>query len=228
MPVFLPAAEESTIPELSVIAAERVYLPPAPAIQSVLAGWSQGLAAYQASQRELQTRFPQAQADQDQIFGWTIQNDGNDGSQLTATTIVQDLTTPIPMAGPPPALAYVILRGVEPDQRIFLAAALTGTPTAEAGVQVHALGGAIGDATGVAAIGPLAGTFWQRFVACLRGSCASGCLGAVATCAAKGGGWAAFLACLAVTCGGCALKCSACAACDCTWWCKWAAGCCRP
>jgi hypothetical protein len=228
MSALLPAAEpDSPLPELSRLYSERVFIPPAPSVQSTLAGWTEGLAAYGAAQTELRSRHAHARAidDPGSVFGWTTVSEANDGGQLTATTIVQDLTSN--RGGPPLAIASVFLRGVEADQRIFFTVLLEGTP-AETNVQVHTLGGAIAGGVSAMAIGPLAGTFWQRFVTCLRGGCAGTCLGSIGTCAGKGGGWAAVLACIAVACGGCALRCSACAACDCSWWCRWAAGCCRP
>jgi hypothetical protein len=66
-------------------------------------------------------------------------------------------------------------------------------------------------------------SWWSALVNCLSGSCATICLGALVTC---GGAWAAYLLCVLVACGGCGTKCAACATCDCTWWCRWAVGCC--
>lgn len=67
--------------------------------------------------------------------------------------------------------------------------------------------------------------WWDRFRNCL-GGCGGPCLAALGTCIGTGA-IPAILACLAIRCGGCAAKCAACATCDCTWWCKWAAGCCE-
>jgi hypothetical protein len=68
--------------------------------------------------------------------------------------------------------------------------------------------------------------FWDRFKACL-GGCGGTCLAAVPTCLAAGGNIIAIVGCLAVQCGSCAAKCLACATCNCSWWCRWAAGCCE-
>lgn len=68
-----------------------------------------------------------------------------------------------------------------------------------------------------------ANSYWDRFRACLADKCGSACLSAIPTCS---GTWTAFLWCLIRKCGTCVLRCTACAACDCRWWCKWAAGCC--
>lgn len=67
--------------------------------------------------------------------------------------------------------------------------------------------------------------WWDRFRGCL-GGCGGVCLAALGGCAGAGA-LPAILGCLAIRCGGCAAKCAACATCDCRWWCKWAAGCCR-
>ena len=67
--------------------------------------------------------------------------------------------------------------------------------------------------------------WWDRLLGCLQRDCGSVCIGATISCPKVN--WAAFLVCLAGRCGGCVIKCAACATCDCSWWCKWAAGCCE-
>jgi|SRR5215207_267195 len=66
-------------------------------------------------------------------------------------------------------------------------------------------------------------SWWSAWVGCLQRSCVSTCLTSLWAC---GGTWAAYFWCVAAACGGCVLRCSACATCDCSWWCRWAAGCC--
>jgi len=66
-------------------------------------------------------------------------------------------------------------------------------------------------------------SWWSAWVGCLQRSCASTCLTSLFACT---GTWAAYFWCVAAACGGCVLRCSACATCDCSWWCRWAAGCC--
>ncbi|MFI8435107.1 hypothetical protein ACIGJO_15335 [Streptomyces sp. NPDC079020] len=66
--------------------------------------------------------------------------------------------------------------------------------------------------------------WWDALTGCLGRDCGGVCLSAALTCPKVN--WAAFLICLAGRCGVCVVKCAACATCDCTWWCKWAAGCC--
>ncbi|MER5857365.1 hypothetical protein ABT131_17355 [Streptomyces sp900105245] len=67
--------------------------------------------------------------------------------------------------------------------------------------------------------------WWDALVACLGRNCGSVCLGAALSCPKIN--WAAFLLCLAGRCGLCVIRCGACAACDCTWWCRPVAGCCN-
>lgn len=64
-------------------------------------------------------------------------------------------------------------------------------------------------------------TRWRR---CLRDRCATVCLGSLVTCS---GTWAAYFWCVVAACGGCVLRCSGCASCNCSFWCRWAVGCCR-
>ncbi|WP_406860566.1 hypothetical protein ABZO31_08950 [Streptomyces sp. HUAS MG47] len=66
--------------------------------------------------------------------------------------------------------------------------------------------------------------WWDALTGCLGRDCGGVCLSAALSCPKVN--WAAFLICLAGRCGVCVVKCAACATCDCTWWCKWAAGCC--
>lgn len=69
-----------------------------------------------------------------------------------------------------------------------------------------------------------ANSWWTAARSCVIGKCGSVCIGALTVCR---GTWAAYLLCVAAACGGCWVRCSACATCNCRWWCKWAAGCCR-
>lgn len=69
----------------------------------------------------------------------------------------------------------------------------------------------------------LAHSWWSAVRSCLISKCGSVCVGALFAC---GGTWVAYLGCVAAACGGCWARCLACASCDCSWWCRWAAGCC--
>ncbi|MFF9158403.1 hypothetical protein ACF1AB_39965 [Streptomyces sp. NPDC014846] len=66
--------------------------------------------------------------------------------------------------------------------------------------------------------------WWDALTGCLGRDCGGVCLSAAMSCPKVN--WAAFLICLAGRCGVCVVKCAACATCNCSWWCKWAAGCC--
>jgi hypothetical protein len=68
-----------------------------------------------------------------------------------------------------------------------------------------------------------ANSWWTAARSCVIGKCGSVCIGSLVACS---GTWAAYLICVAAACGGCWLKCSACATCNCRWWCRWATGCC--
>jgi len=67
-------------------------------------------------------------------------------------------------------------------------------------------------------------SWWSCVKAYMRKHCVSTCLESLVTCPKTS--WAAYLGCVAVKCGGCFIKGSLCCACDCSWWCKWAVGCC--
>jgi hypothetical protein len=66
-------------------------------------------------------------------------------------------------------------------------------------------------------------SWWSAWVGCLRSRCASACLSALWQCT---GTWTAYFWCVVGKCGGCVLRCAACSTCDCSWWCRWAVGCC--
>jgi hypothetical protein len=66
-------------------------------------------------------------------------------------------------------------------------------------------------------------SWWSAWTGCLNRDCASTCLNALWSCT---GTWTDYFWCVVSRCGGCVLTCSACATCDCGWWCRWAAGCC--
>lgn len=69
-----------------------------------------------------------------------------------------------------------------------------------------------------------ANSWWTAVRDCLINKCGASCVGSLVTCS---GTWSAYLLCLAARCGGCWIKCTACATCNCKWWCKWGVGCCR-
>lgn len=216
--------EDSFNPELNLLLREQVLLADQAGAAQILASWEAGVPEYQAAMQALRSsqRTVQTSADgQASATGWTVVSEAKDGSRVRTATIIQDLAGG-PAGAAQSAVVAVFLQGEDlQTQRQFVSFVIEGEPGNLDSVQVQALGGAA-----AGAISPAAGTFWQRFVTCLRGSCAEACLQALATCPRTS--WVVFLGCMAVRCGGCALRCSACAACDCSWWCRWAAGCCRP
>jgi hypothetical protein len=68
-----------------------------------------------------------------------------------------------------------------------------------------------------------ADSWWSAWVGCLYRNCAWSCLQSLWSCS---GTWAAYFWCVVAWCGGCVTKCAGCATCDCSWWCRWAVGCC--
>ncbi|MGE5343840.1 MAG: hypothetical protein ACM3SY_20410 [Candidatus Omnitrophota bacterium] len=66
---------------------------------------------------------------------------------------------------------------------------------------------------------------WWSCVQSRLGECGATCLGSLLTCPKAN--WAGYLACVAVRCGGCYTRIAACCTCNCSWWCKWGAGCCQ-
>ena len=67
-------------------------------------------------------------------------------------------------------------------------------------------------------------SWWSCVKERVKSKCGTACVGSLVTCT---GTWTAYLGCVAVRCGACLLSASACCGCDCPWWCKWAAGCCK-
>jgi len=72
-----------------------------------------------------------------------------------------------------------------------------------------------------------ANSLWSCFVNRVNSKCTGTCIAALGTCLTSGVTWAAYLGCLAVKCGACAAKAFGCCLCDCSWWCRWAVGCCH-
>ena len=70
----------------------------------------------------------------------------------------------------------------------------------------------------------LANSYWTRAWNCIRSTCGGPCVRSLTGCTA---GIVPCIVSVLTVCGGCAVKCLACAGCNCRWWCKWAVGCCR-
>ncbi|MDQ1350033.1 MAG: hypothetical protein QG657_334 [Acidobacteriota bacterium] len=71
-----------------------------------------------------------------------------------------------------------------------------------------------------------ANSWWSCVKSDIRKRCATTCLSSLITCAPSASTIVGYVACVAIQCGGCATKSIACCSCDCSWWCKWAVGCC--
>jgi hypothetical protein len=68
-----------------------------------------------------------------------------------------------------------------------------------------------------------ANSWWSCVKQKIKEKCVGPCITSLTTCS---GTWTAYFACVAARCGSCLVKQAACCACDCSWWCKWAVGCC--
>lgn len=73
-----------------------------------------------------------------------------------------------------------------------------------------------------------ASSWWSCVQNYIRTRCAAACWNAFATCA-NVSSVLDFVKCVvrAAGCGACPLASMACCGCDCSWWCRWAAGCCN-
>jgi len=71
-----------------------------------------------------------------------------------------------------------------------------------------------------------ANSWWSCVKRYIRNKCASACINALVSCAPGASTVVGYVLCVAAKCGGCVLKSLVCCGCDCSWWCKWAVGCC--
>jgi hypothetical protein len=67
-------------------------------------------------------------------------------------------------------------------------------------------------------------SWWTAVWSCLLNSCGPVIAGALVACS---GSFVAYVGCVLAAAGGCGVKCVACVSCDCSWWCRWGAGCCH-
>jgi hypothetical protein len=216
------------VPDVSLIAETRVYYPPKSAMNSTLMALQRDNLGFQAIRSELATRTTRIfQEDEASVFSFTTQDTSNLGEPLRAFNIAADFganeTSTFSIwgvtangvsgrSGQPPVLAIgEIWQGMEVP--------LAGIQRPE-DIKAIVLANASGEL-----VTPEAGTLFDRFNVCMKAGCYGTCLESLVTCV---GAFAAYLACVVTACGGCALKCGACAACDCAPWCSWGAGCCRP
>lgn len=73
-----------------------------------------------------------------------------------------------------------------------------------------------------------ANSWWSCTKDRVKEKCASACLTAFITCIPfNAGSLAGYIACVISSCAQCVIKASACCACNCKGWCKWAVSCCH-
>jgi len=212
------------MPDVTAVANTQVYFPDASSIKAELSQLQTTSATYQAARAEIQARnllaSDQATA---QPFGYTMLDESTTGQQARTFNIVEDLGS---SDGKDFGLVGVLISGT--DERGFpvrkelfeLVEKPSSGITDPSQVTVVATfrdGAAMSPGAGVTSV-------FSAFVDCVKNSCATVCLGSLTACA---GAFPVYLKCVAVACGGCALKCGACVACDCGFWCKWATGCCN-
>jgi hypothetical protein len=214
-------AEE--LPEVTAVLATQVIFPDQSQVESHLDSLKAKSPTYQAVLRELKSRNLQIAEAAAAPTGWYVKDSSIAGDEVRAATFVQDLGSG---NGTDSGLIGVVVDGV--DER--------GRPVRhETWEIVEKPSGAAADPASIRTIavfrdGSLVTTdigalsIFSRLINCVRSTCASVCLGSLTACA---GVFPVYLKCVAVACGGCALKCGACATCDCSFWCKWAVGCCR-
>lgn len=73
-----------------------------------------------------------------------------------------------------------------------------------------------------------ANSWWSCIQNYVRNRCGSTCTNALISCLFPLPTIPGYIACIAIRCAGyCTVGSFACCSCNCSWWCRWAAGCCR-
>jgi hypothetical protein len=215
-------AEE--LPEVTAVLSTQVIFPDQTQVESHLQSLKASSATYQAVLREVHTRKMKLADTSAAPTGWYVKDSAVTGAEVRAATFVQDLGSG---NGTDSGLIGVVVEGVDERGRPVRQETweIVEKPSGEAVDPSSIRTIAIfrdGSLVSAADLGAL--SIFSRLINCVRGTCASVCLGSLTACA---GVFPVYLKCVAVACGGCALKCGACATCDCGFWCKWAVGCCR-
>jgi hypothetical protein len=210
------------IPEVIAIVNSTVYFPNDDVLGGEIARLQASSATYQAALQEVQSRRLQARADSPP-FGWTTKDDSVLGDQVQTLTFIQDLGSD---GGEDLGLLGFVARGFDETGRPIRQEYFELVSKPSAGVtdlsDIKTVATFRDGAKVAGNIQPF--SIFSRFIKCVRNSCAGTCLGALTACA---GVFPVYLKCVIVACGGCAVKCGACAGCDCGFWCRWAVGCCR-
>lgn len=201
----------------------QYLFPESGALETQLQSMRASSPTYQAALGEIQTRSVQPPEDKNPAFGWTEINEGTAGLSSSAFIFADDLGV---SEGYDQGLLGVVVRGIDEQGQMVQEERFELVQKPSQGIEDP------GQITVVAAFaqgaafspGAQASTIWSRFRGCVESKCISTCQNSLVACA---GAWPVYLKCVAAACGGCALKCGACAGCECSGWCRWASGCCR-
>jgi hypothetical protein len=171
----------------------------------------------QALSKHLAEQGYEAQTKPENYFGWDLAYQRKDGETAKVALLVQDYAKK--GSKDPAAIGTIsIAAGNRSDTYSFSVIAPEGNYEKAIEYKV--------DRESLKVEG--ANSFWSCFVNRVSSQCAGVCVGALGTClATSGGSWVSYLGCLASRCGLCAARAFACCLCNCSWWCKWAVGCCR-
>lgn len=171
----------------------------------------------QAVSRELLQQGYEPQTKPENHFGWDIAYQRRDGEIAKVAIRVQDYAKP----GSKDAAAIgsiTISAGIRSDTYSFSLIAPEGNFEKAIEYRVDRKTLKVERAQ----------SFWTCFRDRVVRQCVGVCINALGTClVTSGGSWASYLLCLASKCGLCAAKAFGCCLCDCSWWCRWAVGCCN-
>ncbi len=171
----------------------------------------------QAVSRELLQQGYKPQTKPGNYFGWDIAYQRRDGETAKVTLRVQDYAKE-GSKDPAAVGAITISAGTRSDTYSFSVIAPEGN--FEKAIEYRA------DRQSLKV--ERAQSFWTCFRDRVVRQCLGPCITALGTClSTSGGSWASYLGCLAIRCGLCAAKAFGCCLCDCSWWCRWAVGCCN-
>jgi hypothetical protein len=213
-------------PEILSIGADRFYFPNSNVLEKQQKDLEASSPTYQAALSHIASMNFQAGASGElaKPFGFTVETEGVIDPPVQSATFIADLGQ---AEGQTFGLVGTVVRGNDPN---------TGMPVRQETFELLSKPDVVTDpATDIQVVavfrdgaaftpGVQGFSILSRFIKCVTGGCASVCLGALTGCA---GVFPVYLQCVVVACGGCAVKCGACAACDCSIWCRWAAGCCE-
>jgi len=209
------------LPETAVLLEDRYIFADDSAIRNTVRDLEANSASYKAVLTQMQTMNLNVSSFADAPpSGWTTLTKDIYGNDIRSLTLALSLGTSD--GGADVGLMGVVVQGVDEngapmrEERFEIVEVPSGGELEQGKVTLAIQNGQSVDFA--------AGNIFTRFVACVRKSCGSVCLGSLTACA---GVFPVYLKCVAVACGGCALKCGACAACSCGFWCKWAVGCCN-